>query len=53
MAYIEENMKLRRGEQQEEKKDEGPADPYAELFRIKGKYKGKEKEKDQEENEED
>ena len=34
MAYIEENMKLRRGTQDEEKADDGPADPYAELFRL-------------------
>lgn len=49
MAYIEENMKRRRGDQEDEKSDDGPADPYAELFRIKGKYKGNEKQKDQEE----
>ena len=48
MAYIEENMKRRRGGQEEDKKDDGPADQYAELFRIKGKYKANEKQKDQE-----
>lgn len=34
MAYIEENMKLRRGAKEDEESDEGPADPYAELFRL-------------------
>lgn len=34
MAYIEENMKLRRGVKDETKEDDGPLDPYAELFRI-------------------
>ncbi|OBZ70182.1 hypothetical protein A0H81_09691 [Grifola frondosa] len=33
MAFIEENMKLRRGTSDDSKKDDGPADPYAELFR--------------------
>ena len=43
MAYIEENMKLRRGEMQDEEDEEGPADPYAELFRL-NKAKAAEKE---------
>lgn len=43
MAYIEENMKLRRGTKEEPEEDDGPADPYAELFRITDRYKkGKE-----------
>jgi len=33
MAYIEENMRLRRGQNQSDTKDDGSADPYAELFR--------------------
>ncbi|KDQ64443.1 hypothetical protein JAAARDRAFT_52392 [Jaapia argillacea MUCL 33604] len=42
MAYIEENMKARLGNQPEsEEKDEGPADPYAELYRITSRYKFK------------
>jgi len=49
MAYIEENMKLRRGTPDESKKDEGPLDPYAELFRITDKYKSKQEKKEQEE----
>ncbi|KAH9938027.1 hepatocellular carcinoma-associated antigen 59-domain-containing protein [Fomitopsis serialis] len=45
MAYIEENMKARRGTSNEPQKDEGPRDPYAELFDI---YKLKqEKEQDE------
>ena len=49
MAYIEKNMKLRRGIKEETSDDEGPLDPYAELFRITTvDPKGKEK-KDQEE----
>ncbi|OCH95936.1 hypothetical protein OBBRIDRAFT_787782 [Obba rivulosa] len=48
MAYIEENMKLRKGPQNEGKKDEGPLDPYAELFHITDRYKLKQ-EKEQEE----
>ena len=44
MAYIEENMKLRRGAKDEEKKDEGPADPYAELFRLTKAAQKKEEE---------
>jgi len=34
MAYIEENMKLRRGTKDETSTEEGPADPYAELFKV-------------------
>ena len=30
-------MKLRRGVKEETKEDDGPLDPYAELFRIAGK----------------
>ncbi|EMD40433.1 hypothetical protein CERSUDRAFT_148439 [Gelatoporia subvermispora B] len=50
MAYIEENMKLRQGAQNESEKDDGPLDPYAELFRIADKYKPRqdsEKEKEE------
>lgn len=49
MAYIEENMKLRRGTQDESKKDDGQADPYAEVFRITEKYKPPTQKKEQEE----
>lgn len=49
MAYIEENMKLRRGGQEEPKQDAGPADPYAELFRITDRYKIDKEKKEQEE----
>ena len=49
MAYIEENMKLRRGAKEETKKDDGPADPYAELFRITDRYKLNKEGKEQEE----
>ena len=42
MAYIEENMKIRRGEVAEEDTEDTSADPYAELFE-KSK-RGKEKE---------
>ncbi|KAI0732792.1 hepatocellular carcinoma-associated antigen 59-domain-containing protein [Fomitopsis betulina] len=41
MAYIEENMKLRRGTSNEPEKDEGPRDPYAELFSVPDKFKRK------------
>lgn len=34
MAYIEENMKLRKGTKDEEAAEQGPADPYAELFKV-------------------
>lgn len=44
MAYIEENMKLRRGTQETEMEDEGPLDPYAALFQTS---KGKEKKEDE------
>ncbi|THH33476.1 hypothetical protein EUX98_g708 [Antrodiella citrinella] len=50
MAYIEENMKLRRGTKEEEQKDEGPLDPYAELFRNAGKAKAANDKKDEEGN---
>ncbi|KAI0776195.1 hepatocellular carcinoma-associated antigen 59-domain-containing protein [Trametes elegans] len=49
MAYIEENMKMRRGTKEEAKKAEGQADPYAEVFRITEKYKQPTQKKDQEE----
>ncbi|KAH8094946.1 hepatocellular carcinoma-associated antigen 59-domain-containing protein [Cristinia sonorae] len=49
MAYIEENMKLRRGGAQEQPKDEGPLDPYTELFRNAGKAKAKDEKKEKEE----
>ncbi|KAM5534837.1 hypothetical protein V8D89_011553 [Ganoderma adspersum] len=44
MAYIEENMKLRRGATQEDEKEDGPADPYAELFRLSKAAQKKEEE---------
>ena len=50
MAYIEENMRRRRGDKEEEKQDNGPADPYAELFRIKQSLQGKGKEEQEEGN---
>ncbi|KAI0751054.1 hepatocellular carcinoma-associated antigen 59-domain-containing protein [Daedaleopsis nitida] len=46
MAYIEENMKLRKGETESEVEDEGPADPYAELFRLTDKADAKKKEEE-------
>lgn len=42
MAYIEENMRLKRGVKEESKKDQGPLDPLAELFRKKAEEKGQE-----------
>ncbi|RPD66907.1 hypothetical protein L227DRAFT_8356 [Lentinus tigrinus ALCF2SS1-6] len=50
MAYIEENMKLKRGAKEEEQKDEGPADPYAELFRLTDQYKANAQKKEEEGN---
>ena len=44
MAYIEENMKLRRGAKESEKNDDGPLDPYAALFHMS---KGKDKKEDE------
>ncbi|KAK7696312.1 hypothetical protein QCA50_000966 [Cerrena zonata] len=49
MAYIEENMKARRGGKAEEKEDDGPRDPYAELFRLTEKYKAQPEKKEKEE----
>ncbi|KIJ37428.1 hypothetical protein M422DRAFT_177999, partial [Sphaerobolus stellatus SS14] len=34
MEYIEENLRKRRGAATEEKKDEGPRDPFEELYRF-------------------
>ncbi|KAI0340739.1 hypothetical protein BDW22DRAFT_1359550 [Trametopsis cervina] len=48
MAYIEENMRRRRGDVEDTKQDDGPADPYADLFRIKEKLKNGGKQKEQE-----
>lgn len=42
-------MKLRSGAQEETVEDDGPADPYAELFRITDRYKVNKEKKDQEE----
>lgn len=41
MAYIEENMKLRRGGANDDDEDEveAPYDPHEELFRISDRYK--------------
>ncbi|RDX53834.1 hypothetical protein OH76DRAFT_1453601 [Lentinus brumalis] len=50
MAYIEENMKLRRGAKDEEQEDDGPADPYAELFRLTDQYKANAQKKEEEGN---
>ena len=44
MAYIEENMKIRRGTKEDSSNDDGPIDPLAEIFRRKAI-----KEKEQEE----
>ncbi|KAI9000763.1 hepatocellular carcinoma-associated antigen 59-domain-containing protein [Trametes punicea] len=49
MAYIEENMKLRRGAKDEPKKEEGQTDPLAEVLRITEKYKQPTQKKEQEE----
>lgn len=42
-------MKARRGTMEEEKADEGPLDPYAELFRMTERYKSQPEKKDKEE----
>ena len=42
-------MKLRRGTKEEPEEDDGPADPYAELFRITDRYKTNQEKKEQEE----
>lgn len=42
MAYIEENMKLRRGEVTEEDAEGASTDPYAELFERSKRNKEKE-----------
>jgi hypothetical protein len=42
MAYIEENMKLRRGEAAEEDGMDASMDPYAELFEKSKKSQDKE-----------
>ena len=42
MAYIEENMKIRRGEVTAEGADDTSADPYAELFEKSKRSKEKE-----------
>jgi len=41
MAYIEENMRLRRGQNQSDGKDDGAADPYAELFHNANRHQEK------------
>ena len=43
-------MKLKRGAKEEDKKDDGPADPYAELFRLTDKYKANAQKKEEEGN---
>ena len=42
MAYIEENMKLRRGEAAEDEDEDASMDPYAELFERSKKNQEKE-----------
>jgi len=42
MAYIEENMKVRRGEVSAEGTEDTSTDPYAELFEKSGRSKEKE-----------
>jgi hypothetical protein len=42
MAYIEDNMKIRRGEVAEEDAEDTSADPYAELFEKSKRSKEKE-----------
>ena len=42
-------MKLRKGVKNEPQKNNGPADPYAELFRITDRYKMNPETKEQEE----
>lgn len=49
LAYIEENMKLRLGNQTDDKPNDGPLDPYAELFKIPDKYNVKQEKKEQDE----
>ncbi len=43
-------MKLRRGAKDEEQEDDGPADPYAELFRLTDQYKANAQKKEEEGN---
>ena len=47
MAYIEENMKLKRGAKAEEEAEQGPADLYAELFRLTDKHKDAQKKEEE------
>lgn len=42
-------MKLRRGSEDQDKANDGPADPYAELFSVPDKYKVKQERKEQDE----
>ena len=42
-------MKLRRGAQNEPKRDDGPPDPYAELFKIPERYKVNQEKREQDE----
>jgi Hepatocellular carcinoma-associated antigen 59 len=41
MAYIEENIQKRKGDTATiPKKDEGPRDPYEELYNVTGRFNG-------------
>lgn len=42
-------MKSRRGDKKEEETDDGPRDPYAELFRLTGRNKAAPEKKEKEE----
>jgi len=48
MAYIEENLKKRRGAEPEEEADKGPRDPFEDLYRF-NKYITQTKPKESEE----
>lgn len=52
MAYIEEGLKTRRGDDglTDEKKPDAPHDPYEELYQIEDKYKLTKKKEDEEGN---
>lgn len=44
MAYIEENMKVMRGEASKQSAEEAPWDPHAQLYQIDDRYRVKKKE---------
>ncbi|GJJ07236.1 hypothetical protein Clacol_001436 [Clathrus columnatus] len=46
LAYIEENMRKKKGEVEEERKDEGPRDPFEELYLL-NRYTTRKQEKEE------